>query len=242
MKKCSTCKNEKALTEFAKRKANKDGYNGQCKKCRHEWLVDYRSKNRDKILARRNEWKLKNKDRVDEVNRKYYEDNIDKIKLTRKVQWQKYYSDNKDALLEKNKVYKSKNLKRRREINSIRRKEDPIFNLRQTLSSRTAKAFTVKGYNKRTKTFDMLGCDWNIAKEHIERQFAKGMSWDNRSEWHIDHKIPLSSAKNKDELKALCHYTNLQPLWAIDNITKGDKVNYDEKKRYLATNFKRICK
>jgi hypothetical protein len=49
------------------------------------------------------------------------------------------------------------------------------------------------------------------------------MSWDNKHLWHIDHIIPLSSAKTEDELKQLCHYTNLQPLWAADNIKKSNK-------------------
>lgn len=54
------------------------------------------------------------------------------------------------------------------------------------------------------------------------------MSWENHGlfGWHIDHKIPLSSAKDEEELKKLCHYTNLQPLWAIDNIKKRDKICY----------------
>ena len=58
---------------------------------------------------------------------------------------------------------------------------------------------------------------------HLEKQFAIGMSWENRSEWHIDHIIPLSSAKTEDEVYKLCHYTNLQPLWAEDNLKKSNK-------------------
>ena len=62
-------------------------------------------------------------------------------------------------------------------------------------------------------------------KEHLESQFIDGMGWDNRVEWHIDHIIPLSSAKTEDELYRLCHYTNLQPLWAEDNLKKGNKFS-----------------
>jgi hypothetical protein len=50
------------------------------------------------------------------------------------------------------------------------------------------------------------------------------MTWDNRSEWHLDHIIPLSSAKTEEELYKLCHYTNLQPLWAVENMKKGNKI------------------
>ncbi len=52
------------------------------------------------------------------------------------------------------------------------------------------------------------------------------MSWDNHTKygWHIDHIIPLASAKTEEELKSLCHYTNLQPLWAKENLSKGAKI------------------
>jgi hypothetical protein len=50
------------------------------------------------------------------------------------------------------------------------------------------------------------------------------MSWENRDEWHIDHIIPLSSANSEEELYKLCHYTNLQPLWAEENIKKSNKI------------------
>ena len=71
---------------------------------------------------------------------------------------------------------------------------------------------------------DLLGCDMNEYKIYLEKRFDQHMTWDNYGEWHIDHIIPLSSAKNDDELKNLCHYSNLQPLWAIENIIKRDKI------------------
>jgi hypothetical protein len=77
---------------------------------------------------------------------------------------------------------------------------------------------------KRNKTFDIVGCTPQELKEHLESQFKDGMSWENRNEWHIDHIIPLCSATTEDELYKLCHYTNLQPLWATENIKKGGKI------------------
>jgi hypothetical protein len=77
---------------------------------------------------------------------------------------------------------------------------------------------------KRNKTFNIVGCSPQFLKEHLENQFIDGMDWDNRGEWHIDHIIPLSSAKTEDELYKLCHYTNLQPLWAEDNLKKSNKI------------------
>jgi hypothetical protein len=56
------------------------------------------------------------------------------------------------------------------------------------------------------------------------------MSWDNHGEWHIDHIIPLASANTPEIIKQLCHYSNLQPLWASDNIIKKDKINGQQTK------------
>jgi hypothetical protein len=82
------------------------------------------------------------------------------------------------------------------------------------------------GYKKTTKTFSILGAEYEIVKLHLENQFKNGMTWENHGEWHIDHIIPMSSAKNEDELYKLNHYTNLQPLWAKENLQKGAKLNY----------------
>jgi hypothetical protein len=61
---------------------------------------------------------------------------------------------------------------------------------------------------------------------NLEKQFISGMTWENYGYygWHVDHKIPLASAKTKEELIKLCHYTNLQPLWMDENLSKGAKI------------------
>jgi hypothetical protein len=79
---------------------------------------------------------------------------------------------------------------------------------------------------KSNSTFKLVGCTIEEYKQHIEKQFSKGMSWDNHGEWHIDHIKPISSfdiTKESEQLKAF-HYTNCQPLWAIDNLKKGAKI------------------
>ena len=82
-----------------------------------------------------------------------------------------------------------------------------------------------RGYKKfNESTESIVGINYNEFKKYLESIFLDGMTWDNRGEWHIDHIIPLSSAKSKEDLIKLCHYTNLQPLWAKDNLKKGSKV------------------
>ena len=71
----------------------------------------------------------------------------------------------------------------------------------------------------------MIGLHPIDLKNYIENKFTEGMSWDNYGKWHIDHIIPLNSAKTEEEIIKLCYYTNLQPLWASDNIRKKDKTD-----------------
>ena len=79
--------------------------------------------------------------------------------------------------------------------------------------------------SKKNKTFDIVGCSPEFLKQHLEKQFTEGMSWELLGQHiHIDHIIPLSSAKTEDELYKLCHYENLQPLWAEDNLKKSNKI------------------
>ena len=99
-----------------------------------------------------------------------------------------------------------------------------MYNIARSVRSRIRRFLKSKNVTKRNKTFDIVGCTPQFLKEYLETQFTDGMSWDNRSEWHIDHIIPLSSVKTEDELYKLCHYKNLQPLWAEDNLKKSNKI------------------
>lgn len=84
-----------------------------------------------------------------------------------------------------------------------------------------------RGYTKRSKTHEILGCDWELFKTHIERQFVKGMDWEKMGEEiHIDHIIPVSSAKSEEEVIALNHFTNLRPMWAKENMSKGAQITH----------------
>ena len=91
------------------------------------------------------------------------------------------------------------------------------LNLRR-INRRSIKNFKLRGNSK------LLGCSYEEVREHLSKQFTEGMSWDNYGEWHIDHIIPLASATTEEEVLKLYHYTNLQPLWAKDNLSKGCKI------------------
>ncbi|MNP21719.1 hypothetical protein D3C76_1143500 [compost metagenome] len=89
------------------------------------------------------------------------------------------------------------------------------------------------GYKKSTKTEALLGCSFEEFKAFLEAKFLPGMTWENRGidGWHIDHVIPLSSARDRDEMERLCHFTNMQPLWAADNHSKGAKMPHELESR-----------
>jgi len=128
----------------------------------------------------------------------------------------------------KNKEYRikwyQKNSKNLINKNKKRRNTDLLYKLK--ISIRTRIKIAVKNNYKKGKTVDMLGIDIPSLKLYLESKFLDNMSWDNYglNGWHIDHIIPLSSAKNEEEFIRLCHYKNLQPLWAKDNLKKGNKI------------------
>jgi len=136
---------------------------------------------------------------------------------------------NKDKIREydkrKLKKNKKKILKYRRDYYHLR-KNDPSFKLLKNM--RTRMWFTLKNRaNKTESTLKVLGCTHNELIAHIEKQFLPEMTWENYGKWHVDHIKPCASFDlSKPEEQAKCfHYSNLQPLWAIDNIIKGDKAN-----------------
>ena len=122
------------------------------------------------------------------------------------------YINNREACIEYSKKYIKNRLK-----------NDPLFKLSYTLRKRTREIFKNKRFIK-PSTKLLIGEDLSFVKKYLENQFIEGMSWKNHGKWHIDHIIPLSSANNESELIKLCHYTNLQPLWAFDNLSKGSKI------------------
>lgn len=111
-------------------------------------------------------------------------------------------------------------------INYHKRKNDPLFAASLRVRMLIRDSLKKRSVKKSTTASDILGCSYNFFKLHIERQFTKGMCWERFSEIHIDHITPLSSAKTYQEVVALCHFTNLRPMWAKDNMKKNDKIEF----------------
>jgi len=135
------------------------------------------------------------------------------------------YHNKREYYIEKFREYDSsveaKEKRRRREKKRLL--TDPIYKMERVYRGRLQKA--ISGWCRSKKTEEILGCSWEELKTHLENQFQEGMCWDNHgyTGWHVDHIIPLASANSLEEVEKLSHYTNLQPMWAEDNMKKGSK-------------------
>jgi hypothetical protein len=164
-------------------------------------------------------WYIKNKEKRLLKNKSYRKDLALKAAAYNKTKiWVK---NNPDKIKEYSFKNKKKNLLRKKE----RYKNDVIFKLRELIRSRLNHA--IKNNQKIGSSITNLGCSIDELKTYLESKFQPGMTWDNygRNGWHIDHIKPLSKFNLSDpkEFKMACHYSNLQPLWAKDNLRKGSK-------------------
>jgi hypothetical protein len=204
---CSSCNIKKEISNFHKWKYGPDGYKRVCKECRKLETNTYYKKNDKKIKLRVSKYRKENPEKVKKIKNKIYE-------------------RDKERILSVNKLYRENNKEKRNEHQRYRRLNDPLHKLKHLMNSRLRVFMKLKNITKKNKTFEVIGCTPSELKKHLENKFTTGMCWDNQGKWHIDHIIPLSSGKTEDDIIKLCHYTNLQPLWAIDNMKKGSKTPF----------------
>jgi len=117
------------------------------------------------------------------------------------------------------------NFKNNKKIREIRRNNIKV-RLISVCRKRIYDAIKRRNVKKKAHTMDLIGCSIEELIKHLESKFKSGMSWENYGKWHIDHIRPLSKFDLSDEnqLKEACHYSNLQPLWAFENLSKGAKT------------------
>jgi hypothetical protein len=221
-KKCRVCQVEKTIGDFYPDKASKDKHRSDCKICNCESRKKWQRENLPKVLIKNELWRQKNKEHVREWKNNY-------APRRRSLVRDKYKNNQefKEKRIKSSRAYRSnpKNKKIIRNTQSRLRKKyakNPmwrvIMNLRRRLNH------VLQGNRKSEATKKLIGCDLNTLKNHLQLQFKNGMSWDNYGKWHIDHIKPcaLFDMSLEEEQRKCFHYTNLQPLWAIDNLIKGD--------------------
>lgn len=241
-KKCSgKCGEIKHLSEFGKNKNSSDGRKSECNVCRCEKQKIYYQKHKDEKKTYDIEYNIRNRDKKNKRSNEYYKNNKDKVSETNKKSRKKRERElieageiveYKKRKSEYNKAYYIKNKDTLGKKRWDRIKNDTQSKIAYTLRRRLKDA--LKGKKKVGSAVRNLGCSVKEVKERLEKMFyshpetGEKMTWDNhgRYGWHIDHIIPLILFDLTDEkqIKIVCHYTNLQPLWAKHNLSKGNKI------------------
>ena len=176
---------------------------------------EYYKNNKDKLLEKKRKWAEKNVSKVKNYSKKYYNDNLN----NKRDQWNHRSRENRKKCENKLKFREYF-----RKYHYDRRLKDNLYRLKGDIRSRILAIFKKTTHKKTSRIRDIIGCSFEELKVHLESQFQQGMSWENRHLWHIDHIMPISMAKTKDEIIRLNHYKNLRPLWAHENLSKKDKT------------------
>ncbi len=216
MKECITCLTNKDLNLFPK------GQNS-CKECKSIYIKKYYLLNKEILLSKEKERYKKNSDKKISYQKDYAQDNKEHIKEYLKV----YRQSNSEILKVKRKEYNKKNSE---QINLSRRKRykeryqtDLNFKLKlihRNILKRTLNDIKVK------RTSELLGYTSEELRFYLESKFIEDMSWENYGEWEIDHIKPITAFDLiNTPANIVSALLNLQPLWKIDNIKKGN--NYD---------------
>lgn len=207
---CKGCDSEKNVSEFyvrINRGNGLAGYSHKCKSClrkiskdnlnfnKSEYNKKYRDSHRDKLNEYCRNWRIENEERV---------------KINRKI----YYQENKKSIVKRNYEYcKHKT------------STDPLYKITRGIRSLIRISIKNQFTTKSKKTIEILGCSFEEFKLYLESKFDDKMNWENQGTyWHLDHIIPISSAKTEEEVYRLNHYTNFQPLYWIENIKKSNKT------------------
>lgn len=195
-KACNKCIHSKLLSEFYRDKSTKDGLMRICKECSLACTKEYQKNNKTAISAQRKIYKKENYEQLRVYQINYNAENINARRKTRNA------------------------------YNKRKRAECPQFKIAGNLRTRLGKKLKQK--TKLGSHIKDLGCSVEFLRGYLEAQFQPGMTWANHGfyGWHIDHIIPLDSfnLENREEFLRAVHYTNLQPLWALENLIKNDKV------------------
>lgn len=200
IKECRKCLVVKTISEFYSNRRI-------CKECRNNQCKEHYNINKEKIIQKSIIWQKNNKSKANESSKKYY---IKNIELCRKKNRCYYKSKNKVLLREY-----------RRKYCSNKRKLDPLYNLSVKIRNNINNSIKRSNFIKNSKTTKILGCDFEFFKSYIESQFIKDMSWSNI---HLDHIKPMCTASTEENVLQLNHYTNFQPLFIFDNLSKGKKL------------------
>lgn len=206
---CNGCKKLQSIYNFSGCRKNADGFNHKCRDCDKARYFRDKEKNKEKMVL---------------YGKEYWKNNKDFVNIRREAR--------KEERVEYDREYHIKNKDKKRTQKGIlfkrKMKEDIQFRLATNLRYRLYQA--IKNEYKAGSAVRDLGCSIEFLKQYLENKFESWMNWNNwgngENKWNIDHITPLSSfdLQDRDEFLKAVHYSNLQPLRAVDNIRKGNKV------------------
>lgn len=230
---CRICGKPKFIIEFHKKKGTSDGVRNECKECvkdiqkKYKEAPGFKEKQKEYDKNRYSE----NKEQILERKKEYHIENREKI-LTQKKQYRNDLNNNKKIreYLENYRKTHKEELREWRQNNKhilAKNQENYRINNPHIIAWRSILYSTLKRLNtpKQGHTIDMLGYSALDLKEHIEKQFLPGMTWDNHGEWHIDHIRPVTNFSLTEKISVVCALENLQPLWEFDNLSKNNKFS-----------------
>lgn len=201
----------------------KNAYQKQWRLKNKEKLKDinkrYRESHKEQAKEIHKKWREKNREYINKKTRENYKENP----LAYKLACAKYIATHQEKEKERHHNYKINNRDKCSAYERKRRKE-PLYRLKGNIRSLINISIKKKNFNKTTKVEEILGCSIEYFIEYLKKLFKEGMTIENHGEWHIDHIIPISSATTEEEVIKLNHYSNLQPLWAKENLKKWKKI------------------
>lgn len=184
--------------------------------------------NREQILARLKLYRQENGDAVRERDRQRYLACPEKYRLKNRKSAKKHRAKNTAREQAWRKQNKDRVRGHYRKHVKKKLSKNALFRLQQNIRTRMCSALSKSGAKKGFRTLMLVGCTAAELRKYIESKFLPGMTWENRGRhgWHIDHIIPLAKfdLRDPEQQAAAFHYTNLQPLWAEDNLRKSDKL------------------
>lgn len=225
---CRRCGNEFPLTIEYFYRNGENNFQYCCKSCmaikKKEWAVN----NRDKVNAyaakKRAAKTPEQKAKTQEYMRNYHEAHKEEHNAKSKENYYKnrekakeYRKENRDSINQKKREYEKK-----------KRETDEVYFIKQKIRSVIYKSFSRKGLQKISLAEEITGMSGSDLCSYLLKTYKNnyGYEWDGIEAVHIDHIVPLATANTEDEVKRLCHYSNLQLLKAFDNLSKHDKINF----------------
>lgn len=200
--------------------------NGNCVECMRIKCKEYKDKNKDKIKVARLKYIKENRLKINEADKKYRAKNKDKILAKRrervrrnpekyKLKSREYHVKNADKIRESRREYYRDYMREKR--------KDPAFQMKTVIRSMVRRLINKTKMNINSRTEEAVGYTCDQLKKNIESKFLDGMSWENRSDWHVDHIKSIKSYIDDGVTnpKIINSLSNLQPLWIKDNLKKG---------------------